>query len=63
MNPRMNCGYRCLQQTATASLRAPRASLRRYRREVTHRRARSGFLEGAARAPVDNFTQQIIQPS
>ena len=31
--------------------------------EVTHRRARSGSMQGAARAPVDNFARQIIQPA
>ena len=53
-----------LQQTPTASLRAnPGNSLRHYRRKVTHRRARSGFMGVATHAPVDNFTHQISQPS
>ena len=53
-----------LQQTAKASLRAnPRDSLCQYHRKVTHRRARSGFMGVATRAPVDNFIRQISQPS
>lgn len=53
-----------LQQTPTASLRAnPSDSLCPYRRKVTHRRARSGSMGVATRAPVDNFTHQISQRS
>jgi hypothetical protein len=60
----MNPTARHLEQTAKTSLRAnPSDSLRHYRRKVTHRRARSGFMEVATRAPVDNFTPQISQPS
>ncbi len=63
MNPSINPGNRCLQQTSTASLRETAAPLRYYHRKVIHRRARSGSMQGAARAPVDNFTLRILQPS
>ena len=63
MNPSIIPASPCFQQTPTASLRETAASSRHYRRKVTHRRARSGSMQGAARAPVDNFTRRILQPS
>lgn len=53
-----------MHKNPTTSLRAnPTDSPCRDRRKVTHRRARSGFMEVAARAPVDNFTRLNSQPS